>query len=302
VNDEIIQVEQLGKVYRQFGLPSSVKHALSDITLEHRRGEILAVLGLNGAGKSTLVKILLGMVRPTGGHARLFGKSVNEFGWRNRVGYLPEVFRVPSNQSGASVLRFLGAMSGLTGRQLSARIDECLGIVDLSNAASLKTRTYSKGMVVRLGIAQAILAEPELLFLDEPTEGLDPVGKVMIRNLLTGLASRGTTILLNSHLLSEVEYVADRVAILHKGRLIRAGRLTELIPMDSRFVVEFSGPVLLPPAWNLPLHESRTCEVQSMQQLQELLEYLKANKLEPFSIRPVQTILEESFLRYIKEE
>lgn len=302
MNDEMIHVEHLGKVYRQFGFPSITKHALSDLSLELRTGEILAVLGLNGAGKSTLVKILLGMVRRTSGSARLFGKGIDEAAWKNRVGYLPEVFQAPPNQSAASVLRFLGAMSGLTGQRLSTRIEECLGVVDLTDAATRKIKTYSKGMVVRLGIAQAILAEPELLFLDEPTEGLDPVGKVMIRNLMTRLANRGTTILLNSHLLSEVEFVAHHVAILHKGLLLRFGRLSDLLPTDSRFVVEFSRPVPFPPGWNLPIEGSTKCEVASLQKLQELLDYIRARKIEPLSIRPVQTTLEETFLRHIQEE
>ncbi len=302
MNDSVIHIERLGKTYQQGGFSHQRIRALHDVTLEVKRGEIVAILGLNGAGKSTLVKILLGLVRATEGRAALFGEPVNGNTWKDRVGYLPEVFRVPQDQSATAILCFLGAISGLNGSRLRERVEECLEIVGLSNVSSRKAKTYSKGMILRLGIAQAILSEPELVFLDEPTEGLDPVGKVDIRNLLMNLSQRGITVVMNSHLLSEVEYVAHRVAILHRGQVRREGKLSDLLPDSSRFVVELSVQLDLPPRWKpVTVANSTRCEVETVQQLQEFLGFLKSKGVEPASVRPERSTLEEVFLKYISD-
>jgi ABC-2 type transport system ATP-binding protein len=297
----MIKVEHLSKTYQQFGFPKQSISALKDVTLEVKKGEILAILGLNGAGKTTLIKILLGLVRPTSGHATLFGKSVSDFAWLNHIGYLPEVFRVPSARTGISILRFLGASSGLTKIHLKERIDYCLNLVELTDAAFQKAGSYSKGMVVRLGIAQAILHKPDILILDEPTEGLDPLGKVMIRNLLLDLAKNGITIIINSHLLSEVESVAHRVAILHKGQLLRWGTLAEIIPSNLKYWIEFTEFAQLPqPFLCLMVDNQWRCEVHSTEELQSILEYLRKNNIQTHSIKPIRSTLEEIFINYIK--
>lgn len=303
MNNSVIHIERLGKTYRRGEFSRQSVRALNDVTLEVKRGEIVAILGLNGAGKSTLVKILLGLVRATEGRAALFGESVDGSSWKGRVGYLPEMFRVPQDQSAAAILRFLGALSGLKGNRLRERVELCLKIVGLSNVSSRKTKTYSKGMIVRLGIAQAILSEPELLFLDEPTEGLDPVGKVDIRNLLLKLSQQGITVVMNSHLLSEVEYVAHRVVILHRGRVRCEGKLSDLMPGYSRFVVELPVQHDLLPRWG-PVFSGTTAryEVETPHQLQELLSYLKSKGIEPTSVRPERSSLEDVFLKYISDE
>jgi ABC-2 type transport system ATP-binding protein len=299
----MIQVEHLSKTYQQFGFPKQSISALKDVTLEVKKGEILAILGLNGAGKTTFIKTLLGLVRPTSGLATLFGKSVSEFAWLNRIGYLPEVFRVPPARTGISILRFLGACSGLTKIQLKERIDYCLNLVELTDIAFQKAGSYSKGMVVRLGIAQAILHQPEILILDEPTEGLDPLGKVMIRNLLLDLASKGTTIILNSHLLSEIESIAHRVAILHKGQLLRWGTLSEILPTDSKYLIEFTDFVPLPQPWQCVMVDNRwMCEANTKEELQSILYYLQRKHIQTRSIRPIRATLEEIFINHIKAQ
>jgi ABC-2 type transport system ATP-binding protein len=297
----MIQVKNLSKSYRQFGYPKRTTQALQDVSFEVEKGEILAILGLNGAGKTTFIKILLGLVQPTSGMAYIFGKPVADSHWRNCIGYLPEIFQVPRNDTGIGILRLLGASSGLTGNRLKERIEYSLGLVELKEAAFQKTSGYSKGMITRLGIAQAILHQPSILILDEPTDGLDPLGKVMIRSLLADLAKNGITIIINSHLLSEVEYVAHRVAILHKGTLLRHGSLTEIIPTDSKYLIEFSELFHLPDPWiSVRTGTSWTCEVKTNNDLQNVLEHLRKNNIQSYSIKQIRATLEDVFLKYIK--
>ncbi|RPI04099.1 MAG: ABC transporter ATP-binding protein [Ignavibacteriae bacterium] len=298
----MIQIKNLSKTYRLAGFHQRPVQALNDVSMDIRQGEIVAVLGLNGAGKTTLIKILLGLVRPTSGMASVSGKSVTDPASRNCIGYLPEIFRVAPHYTGNAILRFLGSSSGLSGARLQERMNYCLGLVDLKEAASQKVSSYSKGMVVRLGIAQAILHEPKILILDEPTDGLDPLGKVMIRTLLGDLAKDGITIIINSHLLSEVEYVAHRVAILHHGKLIRWGALSEIIPLDSKYVFEFPEPVSLPGPWECrQTGGAYCCEVTTTEGLQGMLEYLRRNDIHSYSMKQVRATLEDVFLQYIKE-
>jgi len=220
--------------------------ALDGVSLSVERGEIYGLLGRNGAGKTTLVKILLSIVRPTSGEARLLERPVSEPAARARVGYLPEDHRFPEYHTAESALDFYGALSGVPGAERRRRIPELLRRMELSEAAGRKIRTYSKGMKQRLGLAQAILHDPDLVFLDEPTDGVDPVGRKQVRDLLLELKSRGKTIFLNSHLLSEVEQVCDRVGIVEKGRLVREGSVVSLTAGDA-FEVRVDGP--LEAAW-----------------------------------------------------
>jgi len=297
----MIRVDHLSKMYMNVGFSQKGTRALQDVSLEIKKGEIFAILGLNGAGKTTFIKILLGLVKPTSGMAYLFDQPVTNCLWKNRIGYLPEVFRASQHFTGMDVLQFLGASSGLAGIRLQERIDYVLQLVDLHEAASRKAKSYSKGMTVRLGIAQAILHQPDILILDEPTDGLDPLGKVMIRKLLTELAKNGITIIINSHLLSEVECIAHRVAILHKGRLIREGSLNEIIPSESKYRIEFSEPVSLPQPWIcLPSGTSWICEIASNADLQEFLGFVGKNGIQSYTINQIRPTLEEVFLNYIK--
>jgi ABC-2 type transport system ATP-binding protein len=202
--------------------------ALHDLTLAVQPGEVFGFLGPNGAGKTTAMKILLGLVRPSGGEALLFGRPPAEPAARRRVGYLPEHFRFQEWATGAELLDFHGRLAGLDAPERAARIPELLDRVGLTGRGGERVRRYSKGMTQRLGLALAILHRPELVLLDEPTSALDPVGRREVRQLVRELAAAGVTVFLNSHLLTEVEAVCDRVAIVNQGRVVASGPLDDL--------------------------------------------------------------------------
>ena len=198
------------------------KTAVRDLTLSVPRGEVFGFLGPNGAGKTTSVKMLLGLVHPTAGGGRLLGQPIGAARARARVGYLPEHFAFHEWLRGRELLRFHGRLLGLGGPSLEAGLEALLRRVELVEAGDRCLREYSKGMKQRIGLAQALLGEPELVFLDEPTSGLDPLGRLLVRDVIRELKARGTTVFLNSHLLSEVEVTCDRVAFVKEGRVVSA--------------------------------------------------------------------------------
>ncbi len=223
----VLEVRALSKVYRA-GLGRRTLTALDGIDLSVRPGEVFGLLGPNGAGKTTAVKILLGLTRPTSGTAHLHGLPSSDPASRRRVGYLPEGHRFPGYLSAQQTLSIFGRMSGVSPRELASRIPLLLARVRLSDWADVKVKRFSKGMTQRLGLAAALVHEPDVLLLDEPTDGVDPVGRIEIRDLLREEAARGCAVLVNSHLLSEIEKTCDRVAILRRGRVVTEGRLSEL--------------------------------------------------------------------------
>jgi ABC-2 type transport system ATP-binding protein len=226
----VIVTEAISKRYGRI-------EALKGVDITVQRGEIFGLLGQNGAGKTTLVKMLLGITRPTAGAARLLGAPAGDAAVRRRVGYLPEDHHFPDYHTGYSLLDFYGALLNVPRRQRRLRIPEVLGSVGLVGRMHYKIRTYSKGMKQRVGIAQALFHDPEVIFLDEPTDGVDPVGRREIRKLLQGLKQQGKTIFVNSHLLGEVELMCDRVAILQAGRLIRSGSIATLTQQKGMFTI-----------------------------------------------------------------
>ncbi len=202
---------------------------LHDLSLTVYQGEVFGFLGPNGAGKTTTVKILVGLVRPTAGEARLFGRPVHDPAARRRIGYLPENFRFHDWMTGEELLEFHGRLAGMPAAERRARIPEVLKLVGLAGRGRERIGNYSKGMAQRIGLAQALLHRPDLVLLDEPTSALDPVGRREVRDLIRRLRAEGVTVFLNSHLLSEVELVCDRVAVVDQGRVVRSGRLRELL-------------------------------------------------------------------------
>ncbi len=194
--------------------------AVADLSLSVRRGEVFGFLGPNGAGKTTSLKMLLGLVRPTGGRGTVLGTPLGERRARARLGFLPEHFRFQDWLTGRELLHFHGRLFGIPRRELESRADRLLGRLDLADAAGRKLREYSKGMLQRVGLAQALINEPELVFLDEPTSGLDPLGRLLVRDVVKELRAAGTAVFLNSHLLGEVEATCDRVAFIKQGRTI----------------------------------------------------------------------------------
>lgn len=217
------------------------KVAVQDLTLAVPRGEVFGFLGPNGAGKTTAVKMLMGLAHPTSGSASLLGLPPHELRVKERVGYLPELFRFHEWLTAWQFLDFHGQLYGMPREKRKLRIPEVLELVGLRDEANYRLCTFSKGMQQRIGLAQAILNEPEVVLLDEPTSALDPIGRRDVRDLIRYLKEQGKTVFLNSHLLSEVEMVCDRVAIIDHGRVIATGRLQELLGAGLEIEVEAEG-------------------------------------------------------------
>ncbi len=226
----IIRTDNLTKHYGRI-------EALRGVSLTVEHGQIFGLLGQNGAGKTTLIKILLGITRWTDGTAKLLDEPAGSVRVRRRIGYLPEDHRFPDYHTGASLLDFYGALLEMPRAERRKRIPEVLELVGLKGRMHYKIRTYSKGMKQRLGIAQAIFHNPEVIFLDEPTDGVDPVGRREIRVILQQLKDEGKTIFLNSHLLGEVEQICDRVAILQKGEVVREGTVADLTHLQNHVLL-----------------------------------------------------------------
>ena len=221
--------------------------AVRDLNLEVAAGQIYGLLGPNGSGKSTTLKIILGLVPPTRGQAKIFGRDCERVASRESVGFLPESPYFYKFLTGEETLRFYGKLCGLRGAALKSRIEEMLALVGLTSARKRRLAGYSKGMLQRIGLAQALIQEPALLVLDEPTAGVDPAGAREIRDLLLELKRRGITVLLSSHLLGQVQDICDRVGILANGALVREGALSELLGVENQtqFILENAQPDLL---------------------------------------------------------
>jgi ABC-2 type transport system ATP-binding protein len=217
-------------------------YALRGIEMRVRRGEIFGLLGPNGAGKSTLVKIMMTVVKPTRAEGTLLGRPIGEKSTLAEVGYLPENHRFPRYLTGRQTLEFFGAMAGLPRKSRRAKAAELLDTVGMAGWGDRRVGLYSKGMMQRVGLAQALMNDPRLVVLDEPTDGVDPVGRREIRDVLGALRAGGTTVFINSHLLSELELVCDRVAILLGGMVAKQGTLDELAAARQRYEIEFAAP------------------------------------------------------------
>ncbi len=304
----------LHKTYRSAFGPSI--EALQPLDLEVERGEIFGLLGPNGAGKTTLVKLLLGIALPSGGEGRLFGRSIREAEARRPVGFLPESHRFPDYLTAAQVLDAYARIAGVDEAERTRRIPEMLERVRMSKWADTRVRKFSKGMMQRLGLAQALVNAPELVFLDEPTDGVDPVGRREIRDLLLEISREGTTIFLNSHLLSEVEQVCTRVAILKEGRLARLGTVEELTTQDRVYELRCT---LLPDSVDpgiagllRPLAPSESkgsgdealagyrLAVQDRAHLNTVLDALRGAAVEIESVQPLRQSLEEFFVEVVE--
>jgi ABC-2 type transport system ATP-binding protein len=216
--------------------------AVEGLDMEVRKGEVFGLLGPNGSGKSTAMKMILGLLRPTGGRAEVCGYRAGTIAARRQIGFLPENPYFPNFLSGIELVRYYGRLSGMGGRKLELRIEELMELVRLGGEAGKRPlRTYSKGMLQRAGLAGAMVGDPEVLMLDEPTAGVDPAGSREIRDLILELKERGKTVIFSSHLLEQVEDVADRVIILHRGKKLREGRLEDLLAKKSEWQIRVQG-------------------------------------------------------------
>jgi ABC-2 type transport system ATP-binding protein len=237
MSEVLVKAEALSKVFPPvIGQPA--KEALRGLSLEVRRGETFGLLGPNGAGKTTTQKLLLGLCRPTSGTVTLFGLSPSLPEARKSVGFLPENPYFYTYLTGREFLFFCGGMFDLTKRQLQERIEEMLELVEMKKSAGIQLRKYSKGMLQRIGIAQALINDPDLILLDEPMSGLDPVGRRQFRQIILRLKEQGKTVFFNSHILSDVEDICDRFAILYEGKMIAYDTLAGIAPakLEDYFV------------------------------------------------------------------
>jgi len=236
-----VTVDGLTKIFPVPFHPTRGVVAVKDLSLRIEPGEVYGLLGPNGSGKSTTLKIILGLVSPTRGRTEIFGRDSRLVESREAVGFLPENPYFYKYLSGAETLRFFGRLCGMTGATLKSRVDDLLDLVGLNKARDRRLGTYSKGMLQRIGLAQALIHDPRLVVLDEPTAGVDPAGSREIRDLIMDLKRRGITVLLSSHLLAQAQEICDRIGILADGLLVREGRLQELIAIENQTELVIAG-------------------------------------------------------------
>ena len=289
------------------GLMRSPVAALKGIDLKVPRGRVFGLLGPNGAGKTTLVKLLLGIAFPTAGGASVLGHPAGDVRTRRRVGYLPENHHYPTHLTGEQVLHHFGRLSGIPQPERGRRVVDLLRRVRLLDWNRVRVGKYSKGMMQRLGMAQAILNEPDLLILDEPTDGVDPIGRREIRDLLIEQKERGATIFLNSHLLSEVERVCDDVAILKEGRLVREGHIDDLTRPTETYRVTVRGlkpeiaPALRGVSPRLTIAADHLDLAGTVEELNRLIDALRERGVVISSIKEEKESLEEVFVKVVGE-
>jgi len=302
----VIETENLTKVYEAAFGGQDVR-ALTDLTLSINEKEIFGYLGPNGSGKTTTIKMIFGLIFPTAGTIKVMGREdIASPAVKRHIGYLPEGAYYPDFLKGEEILRFYGQLYGLGGKSLEKRIDEALETVGMTRARKRLLRGYSKGMRQRIGLAQCLLSDPQILILDEPTTGLDPVARKEIRDLLVQLRSQGKTLLISSHELLEVELISDRVGILYEGVMQTSGAIDELLK-ERDIIIEVSG---LTEAATAKLAEKgiaaedqmdseASLRVPSEMSVYEAIDLIKAQQMNVQSIAPRRETLEELFVRVV---
>lgn len=305
----IIATNNLSKEYSGRTFNKEKILALNKFSFNVQQGEIFGLLGPNGAGKTTLVKILLGITFPTTGTAEVMGKDVSDETYKNKTGYLPENHKFPLYMTGEQVLEYYGGLSGLSTAEVKKRTGENLSLVDMEKWRKTKIKKYSKGMMQRLGLAQAMLTDPDLIFLDEPTDGIDPIGRKEIRDILLNLKDKGKTIFLNSHLLSEIELMCDRVAILNKGELIKEGTVDELTAGNDSYTFytsELSEDTIndLLTKYSAVIGSKTEFKYSSSspEQINTLIDFLRSKKVFILSFYREKNSLEDMFINLIENE
>jgi ABC-2 type transport system ATP-binding protein len=296
-----IRTRDLTKLFRS-RLKRREITAVDDISLTVPRGTTFGLLGPNGAGKTTFVKLLLSVVHATSGSAMIFGRDARDREARKPVGYLPENHRFPTYLTGGAMLDFYAALSGLSARERKRRSMELLDLVDLGRWGGVRLRKYSKGMLQRLGLAQALMHKPSLLILDEPTDGVDPVGRALIREILADLERRGVTIFLNSHLLGEVELFCREVAIIDHGRVALSGAVKELTAAKGYRVTAAHVPSAVRDRLRgEAAHDSiSTFRFDTREDVNQAIDTLRSAGAEIEAVAPSSNTLEEVFLRTVQ--
>ncbi|MBN2243477.1 MAG: ABC transporter ATP-binding protein [Acidobacteria bacterium] len=306
----VVEIENLTKDFLVGFWRKRPVRALDHLSLQVEQGEIFGFLGPNGAGKSTTLKLLMHLLHPTSGEARILGEPVASVKMRSRIGFLPENPYFYDYLTPEELLTYAGRLLGIRKPGLSAKVRSLLETVGLADARAIQLRKFSKGMVQRIGIAQAIINDPEIVFLDEPMSGLDPLGRMEVRGIIHSLKSRGVTVFFSSHILPDVEALCDRVAILNKGKLLEIGALEEILK------VRIEGHELILAGCseeNLkalrqsckearPMGDRLHIRISSREQMQSVLRYVIEEKLELISMNPIRPSLEEYFFQELKKQ
>jgi ABC-2 type transport system ATP-binding protein len=299
----VVEIENLTKDFSIGFWKKRPTRALDNLCLQVNRGEIFGFLGPNGAGKSTTLKILMHLIHPTAGEARILGEPVSSVTMHARIGYLPENPYFYDYLTPEELLAYAGRLFGFKGPALIKKIDSLLEQVGLAGSRNVQLRKFSKGMVQRIGIAQAIINDPEVVFLDEPMSGLDPLGRMEVRRIITSLKASGVTVFFSSHILPDVEAICDRVAILNKGCLQEVGALDEIlrVQIEGHEVILAGGADGLLPSLRGLCDEVTQMEgrlhlrIGSRAKMEELLSFAFSHKLELISVNPIRPSLEEYF-------
>jgi ABC-2 type transport system ATP-binding protein len=302
-----IQINGLSKTYKTgFWFKPKVTNALKNLTLDVYEKEAFGLLGLNGAGKTTAIKIILGFLAPTAGSVRVLGGKISDREVRNQIGYLSELPYFSRQHTGRELLEYFGSLHGFSGLTLQKRVDEVLELVRMTKASREKVSGYSKGMLQRIGIGQALIGKPKLLICDEPMSGLDPVGYKEMRDIFIDLKKIGTTLFLNTHIMDEVERVCDRIGILHGGQLREVASVSDIlqssvhidywVDVDSHDASKLSG---------MPFQKS-VAENSGVQikgsDLSETLNLLNQRQVKTKGVRPLSSVMEAYFLKSIAAE
>jgi ABC-2 type transport system ATP-binding protein len=285
--------------------------AVDHLCLDVRKGEVFGFLGPNGAGKTTTLKMLMGLIYPTSGQAWIFGHPVGDRAAKAKLGFLPESPYFYDYLTSREFLNFYGHLFGLWGKSLDKRVDELLELVDMTHARHLQLRKFSKGMLQRVGIAQALINDPELVVLDEPMSGLDPVGRKEVRDLIFRLKESGKTVMFSSHILHDAELLCDRVAMILKGQSVACGQVSDLIERGTTQQVEMVIDRLSPEGLEhlrsldckVVMHGERVLAVlKSQRQVDDALELIRVAKAKLISLTPHKASLEDLFIREVKGE
>lgn len=298
----VIQANGLTKYYNK----GKIK-ALDDFTIEVEKGKIFSLLGPNGAGKTTFIKLILSIVKPTSGSAKIFDNDISNPKSRERVGYLSESHIFPNYLNAEQILYYYGLMSNVPKSEIKKRIPILLNKVKLYDKRDLKVKKFSKGMLQRLGTAQALINDPEILFLDEPTDGIDPIGRIEIREILNELRNDGKTIFINSHLLSEVERISDEIAILKDGKMIKRGKLENFINDTGSYRIsldnsknnvmeDYARDKNLELSYDKGIYRFKN---NNLVDLNELIDVLRKNNVIISELSPIKETLEDYFIKVI---
>ena len=301
MSEYVIDIHDTWKKYR------GGVQALGGISLQVPQGQIFGFLGPNGAGKSTLVKILTSIVKPTKCSGTLLGEKIGHKQTLAKIGYLPEHARFPEYLKGREVIQYVAGLCGTSKTQAKANTDELLELVGMAEWGNKKMGSYSKGMKQRIGIAQALVNDPEVVFLDEPTDGVDPRGRKEMRDVLVKMREMGKTVFVNSHLLGELELICDSVAILDKGQLVKQGTIAELTRDSQRVEIDFQGTLSPDLATKLvsmgveTAGQTLTVYQKQINEVQEMIDILRADSVTISRFQEVRQNLEDLFISSVSQ-